>query len=242
MVRIIEDLADTSHNKRNELLRKDWERAKTNRDSANDDRKKAIELLKAAKESDDATGDISGLESRVKQTRRLHVKAIKEERRLFKELNAVGKESAEACAASEEEDVQNGNPVTRKRKRSVDQYLIYKERDDVFREWLNTVSTISLEPVDNLLVAVNKLFDSITYNNSTVEVPEYVIKNLDRSIELRQSESDRIDHSDEGHAYYIDVLRKCSRCLRDCLELLKERESDETSEQDTRVAKRRRLK
>lgn len=132
--------------------------------------------------------------------------------------------------------------VTRKRKRIVDQYLIYKERDDVFREWLSTISTISLEPVDNLLVAVNKLFDSITYNNSTVEVPEYVIKNLDRSIELRQSESDRIDHSDEGHAYYIDVLRKCSRCLRDCLELLKERESDETSEQDTRVAKRRRLK
>jgi hypothetical protein len=168
MVRIIEaieDLADTSHNKRNELLRKDWERAKTNRDSANDDRKKAIELLKAAKQSDDATGDISGLESRVKQTRRLHVQAIKEERRY-----AVWKESAEACAASEEEDVQNGNPVTRKRKRSVDQYLIYKERDDVFREWLSTVSTVSLEPVDNLLVAVNKLFDSITYNNSTVEV------------------------------------------------------------------------
>ncbi|KAL3800591.1 hypothetical protein ACHAWO_009835 [Cyclotella atomus] len=242
-------------------LHKDWTQAKAQRDSANKARNEAVASLKAShlstnKDTTDA------LESKVKVARRLHVRAVKEERRLFKELNAAHDSAAAAAAASTDlnenasqntrqiHEASNNNsttaeiPTQRKRQRISNQYIIYKERDDVFREWLNSISTIDLDPVDNLLLAVQDLHDRILHQSSNVDLPEFVIKNLDRSIELRQDEAERIeDDADEGHEYYISVLQSCSQCLKRCRAILRERQDDSSGEEevDRRAAKRRRL-
>lgn len=238
--------------------------AKANRDLANEARKEAIASLKAAPR--DAC-IVEVLESTLKKARRLHVLAVKEERRLFKAMNCtqIGNAAApiDVDATSENEVCQNirpnndvdekdtkqhnvpdgTDPKQRKRKRVSDSYLLYKERDDVFREWLSTVSTINLEPVDNLLLAVEELHCNILNRTFTSEIPEFVVKNLDRSIELRQDEAKRIDDADEGHEYYTSVLQNCSKCLKNCRESLVERVHTYCSDEEEvrRATKRRRL-
>jgi flagellar biosynthesis regulator FlaF len=140
-----------------ERLRKDWAQAKARRDSANKARKEALESLKASRQSTDE--DVDALEYELKVARRLHVRAVKEERRLFKELNAAHDTATVAASsidlsateyarinkrldgeASENNSITAEIPRQRKRKRISNQYKIYKERDDVFRDWLSSIS------------------------------------------------------------------------------------------------------
>ena len=250
--------------KKLEQLRRDWEEAKRKRESANTHRKEAHASLQAAQEAAKDEGDVCLLKLKLKKARRCHVKAVKEERRLFQELNAaqesaVGahvlentkedttRESNKIISPQEDdEDAQGNNLVEvqtqRKRKRTSDQYLKYKERDDMFREWVSSVCSIDLDPVDNLLLAMDTIHDNILQHCFDVEIPDFVIKNLDRSIELRLSEAERYYDSDEGHIYYVSVLQRCSQRLRDCRAIKRgNKEDDATDYECERATKRRRL-
>ena len=230
-------------------LRKEWEEAKRKREWANMHRKEAHASMKAAQEAD--SKDVCQLELRLKKARRCHVNAVKDERRIFQELNACALEntkdnrrgSNETTSPHRKQDDTHVEVQTqRKRKRTSDQYLKYKERDDVFREWLSSVSSIDLDPVDNLLIAVEAIHDNIRSHCFDAEIPDFVVRNLEKIIELRQSEAERLNYSDEGHAYYVSVLQRCSKCLRVCRELTREtKESNAADDEYEHAPKRRRL-
>ena len=243
---------------RQECLRRDWEKAKAKRESANARRLR----LRATQQSN---------ASAYKAAKLMHIKALREERRLFEELiNAPAPADAaelhiDASQTTVEptvgtcEDLQDKNTSkhngSRKRKRGSDQYIQYKKCDEKFREWLSSVTAIKLDTVDYLLVAMQDVHDRIVIKKDDMEIPEYLMINLNVNILLRKDTAQVINDFDEGHAHYVSILQECRNLLEECLGAMKARNGkglmvrtetpainlDEGDAPDERCSKRRRL-
>lgn len=125
----------------------------------------------------------------------------------------------------------------KKNTRSKKVHARYKKCENVYIQWLGSVTTITspVRSASELVCAAKKLHHNIN-RGYVVGIPEYVIKSLNDAIRLRKKVS-----KDRGHLHWLRALQQCRSHLIQSQKVLQQKRN-ENPIQNQKVKRRQRRK